>query len=64
MVSRRRVANRLSPSAKKIPVGLAMVRKEMPPPGKILPNKKDVLRKRAKAELRRALKEQLSDGAW
>lgn len=25
-------------------------------------NKKDVLRKRAKAELRRALKEQLSDG--
>ena len=41
-----------------------MVRKEMPPPGKILPNKKHVLRKRAKAELRRALKEQLSDGAW
>ena len=41
-----------------------MVRKEMPPLGKILPNKKDVLRKRAKAELRRALKEQLSDGAW
>ncbi|HET7007586.1 MAG TPA: hypothetical protein VFK65_18920 [Candidatus Binatia bacterium] len=54
----------MSPSAKKIPVGLATVRKEMPPPGKILPNKKDVLRKRAKAELRRALKEQLSDGAW
>ena len=48
-------------AAKKIPIGLAKVRKELPPPGKILQNKKDVLRKRAKAELRRALKEQLSN---
>jgi hypothetical protein len=32
------------------------VRKELPPPGKVLKNKKDALRKRAKAELRRALK--------
>ena len=52
----------MSPAAKKIPIGLAKVRKDLPPPGKILQNKKDVLRKRAKAELRRELKEQLSDG--
>lgn len=51
----------MSPAAKKIPIGLAKVRKELPPPGKILKNKKDVTRERAKAELRRALKEQLSD---
>ena len=53
----------MSPSAKKIPIGLAKVRKELPPPAKILQNKKDVLRKRAKAELRREIKEQLSDGS-
>jgi hypothetical protein len=52
----------LSPSAKKIPIGLAKVRKELPPPGKILQNKKDVLRKRAKAELRREIKQQLNNG--
>jgi hypothetical protein len=52
----------LSPSAKKIPIGLAKVRKELPPPGKILQNKKDVLRKRAKAELRRKIKQQLTNG--
>ena len=52
----------MSPAAKKIPIGLAKVRKELPPPGRILKSKKDVLRERAKAELRRALKEQLSDG--
>jgi hypothetical protein len=52
----------LSPATKKIPIGLAKVRKELPPPGKILQNKKDVLRKRAKATLRREIKEQLSDG--
>jgi len=47
-------------SAKKIPVGLARVRKELPPPGKVLKSKKDALRKRAKAELRRALKASIS----
>jgi len=52
----------LSRAAKKIPIGLAKLRRELPPPGRIMKNKKDVLRKRAKAELRRALKEQLSDG--
>jgi len=52
----------LSPLAKRIPIGLARVRKELPPPGKILQNKIDVLRKRAKAALRRELKEQLSEG--
>jgi len=43
-------------------MGPAKVRKELPPPGKILQNKKDVLRKRAKATLRREIKEQLSAG--
>ena len=52
----------MSPVAKKIPIGLAKVRKELPPPGKILRSKKDVLRKRAKAELRRELKQQLNNG--
>jgi hypothetical protein len=52
----------LSPSAKKIPLGLALVRKELPPPGKVLKSKKDALRKRAKAELRRKLKESLRSG--
>ena len=52
----------MSLAVKKIPIGLAKVRKQLPPPGKTLKNKKDVLRKRAKAEVRRALKEQLSDG--
>jgi hypothetical protein len=49
----------LSPSVKKISIGLAKVRKELPPPGKILKSKKDVLRKRAKAELSRELKASL-----
>ena len=52
----------MSPVAKKIPIGLAKVRKELPPPGKILRSKKDVLRKRAKSELRRELKQQLNNG--
>jgi hypothetical protein len=52
----------LSPAAKKIPPGLARVRKELPPPGKVLKSKKDGLRKRAKAELRRALKESVNSG--
>ena len=51
----------MSPAPKKIPISLAKVRKELPPPGKILQSKKDLLRKRAKAELRRELKEQSSD---
>jgi hypothetical protein len=50
----------LSPSAKRIPIGLAKLRKELPPPGKILQSRKDLLRKRAKAELRRELKGQLN----
>ena len=50
----------MNPSAKKIPAGLARVRKELPPPGKVLKSKKDLLRKRAKAELRRALKASVS----
>ena len=52
----------MSPAPKKIPIGLAKVRKELPPPGKILQSKKDLLRKRAKAELRREFKEQSGDG--
>lgn len=52
----------MNPVAKKISIGLAKVRKELPPPGKIIKSKKDVLRKRAKAELRRTLKEHLSNG--
>ena len=52
----------MSPAAKKIPIGLAKVRKDLPPPGIILQNKIDVFRKRAKAELLRELIEQLSDG--
>ena len=52
----------MSPSAKKIPIGLAKVRKQLPPPGKILQSRKDLLRKRAKAELRRELKGRLSGG--
>ncbi|MGZ8499055.1 MAG: hypothetical protein ACXW5W_11530 [Candidatus Binatia bacterium] len=51
----------MSQSAKKLPIGLAKVRKELPPPGKILKSKKDVLRKRAKAELSRKLKASLHD---
>lgn len=52
----------MSPVAKKIPIGLAKVRKQLPPPGKILKSKKDLLRKRAKAELRRELKGHLNRG--
>ncbi|HYJ14652.1 MAG TPA: hypothetical protein VE170_04130 [Candidatus Limnocylindria bacterium] len=52
----------MSPSAKKIPIGLAKVRKQLPPPGKIMQSRRDLHRKRAKAELRRELKGQLSGG--
>jgi len=47
----------LRPSSKKIPVGLARVRKEIPPPGKIFKSKKNEARKRAKEKLRRELQE-------
>jgi hypothetical protein len=40
-----------------IPPGLARVRKELPPPGKIFKSKKKDSRKQSKAELRRELQE-------
>jgi hypothetical protein len=46
----------LSSSVKKIPAGLARVRKELPPPGKIIQSKKRHRRKHAKEELQRELK--------
>lgn len=49
-------------TVKKIPIGLAKVRKELPPPGKVLQTKKDAQRRRAKAELRRQLKAQAQSG--
>jgi hypothetical protein len=42
---------------KKIPLGLARVRKEVPPPGKIFKSKKNEARKRAKEQLRREIRE-------
>jgi hypothetical protein len=42
---------------KRVPIGLARVRKELPPPGKIFKSKKDERRKRAKEKLHRELKE-------
>jgi len=45
-----------SPS-KKIPVGLARVRKGIPPPGKIFKSKKNETRKLARERLRRDLQE-------
>jgi hypothetical protein len=45
---------------KKIPPGLARVRKEIPPPGKIFQSKKSDHRKRSKEELRQELKETLA----
>jgi hypothetical protein len=51
----------LSAVAKKktrgIPPGLARVRKELPPPGKIFKSKKKDNRKQSKVELRRELQE-------
>jgi hypothetical protein len=49
----------LTPSSKRIPPGLARVRKELPPPGGIIKSKKTVQRGRAKENLRRELKETL-----
>jgi hypothetical protein len=45
--------------SKKIPPGLARVRKELPPPGKIIKSKKIERRQRAKEKLLRELKETL-----
>jgi hypothetical protein len=42
---------------KRIPQGLARVRKELPPPGQIFKSKKKDSRKRSKTELRRELQE-------
>ena len=42
---------------KRIPPGLALVRKEIPPPAKIFKSKKDDSRKRAKEKLQREMKE-------
>jgi hypothetical protein len=47
----------LKASLKKIPVGLARVRKEIPPPGKIFKSKKTEARQLVKERLRRELKE-------
>jgi hypothetical protein len=44
-------------AGKKIPPGLARVRKEIPPPGKIFKSKKSDQRQRRKMELRQELKE-------
>jgi len=46
----------LSALSKKIPPGLARVRKELPPPGKVFREKKQDSRKRSKEKLRRELK--------
>jgi hypothetical protein len=42
---------------KRIPPGLARVRKELPPPGQIFKSKKKDGRRQSKAELRRELQE-------
>jgi hypothetical protein len=42
---------------KRIPVALARVRKELPPPGKIIRSKTTEGRQRAKERLRRELRE-------
>jgi len=51
----------LSAPRKKIPLGLARVRKQLPPPGRIIESKKTKQRKRAKDELREALKGPLTE---
>ena len=48
------------PKSKRIPPGLAKVRKELPPPGKIFKSKKDESRKRAKENLLRELQKSVS----
>jgi hypothetical protein len=51
----------IKPAPKKIPPGLARVRKELPPPGRIIEGKKSRQRKRAKDNLREELKGPLTD---
>ena len=46
----------MSPTVKKIPAGLARVRKELPPPGKMIQSKRTHRRKHAKEEMRQELK--------
>jgi hypothetical protein len=46
----------LSPTVKKISASLARVRKELPPPGKMIQSKKSQWRKHAKEELHQELK--------
>ncbi|MGH7887969.1 MAG: hypothetical protein ACREPG_08900 [Candidatus Binatia bacterium] len=50
----------MSPPSKKIPIGLARVRKELPPPGKIFKSKKKDRRKHAKDELRQEMKQAIT----
>ena len=49
----------MSPAAKKIPIGLARVRKELPPPSKVFRSKDKDSRKRAKEKLQREIDETL-----
>jgi len=49
----------LSPASKKIPIGLARVRKELPPPSKVFKSKHKDSRKRAKEKLQREIDETL-----
>jgi hypothetical protein len=49
----------LSPEAKKIPIGLARVRKELPPPSKVFKSRHQDSRKRAKEKLQREIDETL-----
>ena len=44
---------------KKVPLGLARLRKEIPPPARIFKSKKQERRKRTKEELSQELKESL-----
>jgi hypothetical protein len=47
----------LKTGLKKVPVGLARVRKELPPPPKVFKSKKTTTRKQLKDELRKELQE-------
>jgi hypothetical protein len=49
----------LKSQRKRIPQGLARVRKAVPPPGKIFKSKKGDTRQRSKEDLREELKERL-----
>jgi hypothetical protein len=47
----------LNAPSKKIPIGLARVRKAMPPPSKVFKSKKSEARQQVKERLRREIKE-------